>query len=264
MKIKKMREKLTLRKDIRIGKLVLCIILLWVGSFVAQAQEAEEGLVPTLKIEEAKPSSDYFGLEIKWSIEKDLGSGISAKITYMDPEVYLAYVNYLAKKRNFSPQKKEEKTKEVINLLKEFLIFKVLLKHNDNPDYTKITNWKVFLVDDEGNKYSPKKFNEGKAELRRGFAGPYYGRISYLYFSKTNPDGKPILGENTRWMKIQLSQSSQTNEFKWEFFQQGKIQRSPFYFYPYLKISLVLLLIFLIFLVWITRPGKYIRNIKSI
>ncbi len=152
-----------------------------------------------------------------------------------------------------------------LNLLKQYLVFKIFLKHPDNPDYTKITDWGILLIDDLQVKYGPERIEEGKAELRRGYAGPYYGRISYAYFPKYRAsDEKPVLDEDTQRMKIELSQSSKVKEFEWIFFQEGKRERSPYYFYPYLKASLVILLILLIFIVWITRPGKIPRNIRNI
>jgi len=245
------------------------IFFLLASSFVAHPDETEP-LRPTLDLEHIDPSSGYFGLEIKWSVEKKMDFGISAKVTYMDPELFLASVDHEAESKKWSPQErwtpeqKEEKKKEILNLLREYLAFRIFLKHPDDPDYTKITDWHVLLVDDLQNKYSPEKIEEGKGELRKGFAGPYYGRISYAYFPRyRTSDGKPVLHEGTRWMKIELSQSSITKEFEWIFFQEGKGERSPFYFYPYLKASLLVLLILLIFLVWITRPGKALRNIRS-
>ena len=253
-----------MRKDIAIKKIVCYIILFLLASGFAVYAEEMEGLKPTLDVKEIKPSSGYFGLEIKWSVEEGMGSGISAKMTYMDPEVFLAYVNYEAEKENWSPQEKEEKKKEILNLLKKYLIFRIFLKHQDNTDYTKITNWRIFLTDDLGNKYLPEKTEEGKAELKRGFTGPYYGRVSYVYFPKYRASNdKPVLTEVTRWMKIELSQSSKVKEFKWIFFQEDIEKRSPYYFYPYLKAFLVILLILLIFLVWITRPGKALRNTRG-
>ena len=199
-----------------------------------------------------------------------MDSAISAKVTYMDPELFLASVDHEAESKKWSPQErwtpeeKEEKKKEVLNLLKDYLVFKIFLKHPDDPDYTRITDWHVLLVDDLQNKYLPEKIEEGEGELRKGFAGPYYGRISYVYFPKHHAsDGKPVLNEGTQWMKIELSQGSKAKEFKWIFFEEGKEKRSPFYFYPYLKASLIISLILLIFIVWITRPGKALRNIRS-
>lgn len=245
------------------------IFFLLASSFAAHPDEIE-GLRPTLDLENIEPSSGYFGLEIKWSVEKKVGFGISAKVTYMDPELFLASVDHEAESKKWSPQErwtpeeKEEKKKEILNLLKEYLAFKFFLKHPDDPDYTKITDWHVLLVDDLQNKYLPEKIEEGEGELRKGFAGPYYGRISYVYFPKHRAsDGKPVLDEGTQWMKIELSQGSKAKEFEWIFFEEGK-EGSSFYFYPYLKASLVILLILLIFIVWITRPGKALRNIRSI
>lgn len=255
-----------MKKEVLTGKIMIwCIILfLLLGNSVAYPEQVE-GLKPTLNVKDIKPSSDYFGLEIKWSVEKSMGSGVSAKVTYMDPEVFLAYINYEAEEENWSSQEEEKKKKEVLNLLEKYLIFKVFLKHPDDPDYTRITNWQIFLIDDFGDRYLPEKIEEGKAELRRGFAGPYYGRISFIYFSKYSAsNGKPVLDKNTRWIKIEFSQSSNKSnkkEFKWDFFLEGKERRSSYYFYPYLKVSLVILLILLIFLVWVTRPTKARGNI---
>jgi len=259
-----------LRKYIVTKKIIgwsIIFFLLLTTNFIGYSEEIKD-LESSLNVKESIPSNDYFGLEIKWSVENDIDSDISAKITYFNPEVFLTYVNYEAKVKSWSSQEKERKKQEALNLLNEYLIFRFFLKSKKNPEYTKIINsdWQVCLIDDLGNKYLPEKIEEGEVDLKCSYSGIYYGRIIYMYFPKYH-NGKPVLTKDTRWMKIEISKNSKVKEFKWLFLQQqeGKERTSSYcYFYLYFKAFLVILLILLIFLTWITRPGKALRNIRRI
>lgn len=261
-----MRKYIVIKKII--GWSIIFFILLTIN-FIGYSGEIKDPK-SSLNVEEVKPSNDYFGLEIKWSVENNIDSDISAKITYFNPEVFLTYVNYEAKLKSWSSQEKEQKKQEVLNSLNEYLIFRFFLKSKKNPEYTKIidSDWQACLIDDLGNKYLPEKIKEEEAELKSSYSGIFYGRIIYVYFPKYNNfNGKPILTKDTRWMKIEISKNSKAKEFKWLFSQQqeGKERTSSYnYFYLCLKVFLLALLILQIFLAWITRPSVALRNIRNI
>jgi len=233
-----------------------------VSVYVAYPNEIEM-LKPNLEVKEITPSSDYYGLETKWSVAQKMESDISAKVTYMDLEVFLAYGSHEAEKNDYSPQEKEERKKEILHLLEKYLVFKIILKHEENLDYTRISNWQVSFIDDGEKEYLPEKIEEGEAELTRGYTGPYYARTSWVYFSKYHDsNSEPVLTKDTRWISLKLSKELKAKELRWVFIQEEE-ERSPYYFYPYLKAFLVIVFVLLIFLVWITRPGKAQRNVKS-
>ncbi len=238
---------------------VLFILLALIFVVCAEAEEVEI-LKPTLDVKEVKPSSDYFGPEIKWSRKKDMGSDISAKIVYMDPEVFLSFVKYESNVKNWSPQKQEGEKKEILNLLNDYLIFKIFInqvKKYGKTDYINNIDWHICLIDDLGNKYFPVKIEKEKVDLISSHFGPCYQQICYLYFSKYNifSGNEPILAEKTRWMKIELS-SNQTKatEFKWDFFRSDKEKRDSIDYMYLIKIFILILLISLILLFWISRP----------
>jgi len=252
------------------------------GIFGCYANEVEK-LVPTLSVKEDESSSNYYALIEKWSIEKSLNSVI-VKVTYIDPEVAVASVEYNAekeamgsieghvdlygeKRKQLSSEEKKKKKIEALNLCKKYLLFRISIMHTDNPNHTKITNpnESILLIDELGNKHLPEKVEEGEAEFKKkGFASFFYQRDYDVYFSKYwGSNSKPVLTEDTKWMKIELAVNGTRKGFKWVFSQEeGSVERSPYYFYPYLKASIVILLILLIGLVWVTSPSKGLQKIK--
>jgi hypothetical protein len=230
------------------------------------AQEGEL-LNPNIDIDifECDPLADYYGLELKWCVEKDMDSNVTAKITYMDPEVYLALVNFEAMMQGKTEAETQAIIDEAFNTLKQFLIFRVFTKHAEDPDLTNVSNWEITLTDDRKDTYSPVKIEEGEAELRKAHAGPYYGRVSFVYFSRYRSSGKKlVLNEETDWVRIKLSNSAEEAMFEWVFSEEAlKAEKNPTAFHPYFKVMLIIVLLFLIILFWITRPKRFQLNSKG-
>jgi hypothetical protein len=239
---------------------ILTMILIISASSMAFAQQEEGYLEPHVDVDsvEIDPLADYYGLELKWNVEQNMASGITARITYMDPEVYFALVCFEASMQGKSEQEVEEEVEKARALLKKYIVFKVFIKHDDEPEKTVIGNWKITLLVDNKAEYRPYKTKEGEAELRKAHTGPYYGREAYVYFNRTKSSGKKaILNEDTRAIKIKLSNDSETVEFLWAFCEEAlEGTRCPTAFHPYLKISLVIILGCLIVILWITRPKR--------
>jgi len=245
--------------------LSLCLIfLLYV--FNVFSQEKKDILKPNKNAEEIKISSGYFGLEMKWSVINKINSNISVKTAYMDPEILLSYIEYESNKNSWSLNKKEEENKKALKLLNDYLIFKVWINENRNNKNTdsafiKDVNWNVRLIDDLENEYYPKKIEKKEIELRRGGISSYYQQIINLYFPKYKDiSGKPILCDETKWLKIELtSGKTKTQEFEWIFSEdmgssdKEKISYSNIIDY-FAKIILLIVLFLSIILYWKTRP----------
>ncbi|MBN2325223.1 MAG: hypothetical protein JXQ30_15950 [Spirochaetes bacterium] len=246
--------------------LLVFVMALGLSSGVAVlAQEVEGFLEPHIDVEsyEFDPLADYFGLELKWYVEQNMASGVIAKITYMDPEVYFALIGFEASMQGKSEGEIEEEVEKARSVLKEYLVFKVFSRHDDDPEKTAIGNWKITLLIDDKTKYEPDKIEEGEAELRKAHAGPYFGRETFVYFKRTKSSGKKaVLNEDTRSIKLLLSNDAETVEFLWAFCEEAmEVERCPTAFHPYLRIGLVIILGCLIILLLVTRPGRARRDI---
>jgi hypothetical protein len=244
--------------------LVLAMIMIFSAGSAVLAQEVEGFLEPHIDVEsyEFDPLSDYFGLELKWHVEQNMASGVIAKITFMDPEVYFALVGFESSMQGKSEQETSEEVEKARALLEEYVVFKVFTRHDDDPEKTAIGNWKITLLVDDKTKYEPNKIEEGEAELRKAHAGPYYGRESYIYFNRTRSSGKKaVINVDTKSLKLKLSNDSETVEFLWAFCEESlEVQRDPTVFHPYLRIGLVIILGCLIILLLVTRPGRARRD----
>ena len=244
--------------------LVLVMVMNLSTGIAVRAQEVEGLLEPHVDVAdyEFDPLADYFGLELKWNVEKSMSSGVTAKITYMDPEVYFALVGFELLMEGKSEKEIEGEVEKARALLADYLIFKIFTRHDDEPEKTAVDDWKITLRVDKKTEYEPEKIEQGEPELRKAHAGPYYGRETFVYFKRTRSSGKKlILNEDTRSIEIILSNDSETVDFLWAFCEDAlEVQKCPTAFHPYLKVGLILILGYLIVLLWITRPGRVKRD----
>jgi hypothetical protein len=247
-----------------IKQMIFYMLLIYcISSLMAYAQEGAL-LKPNIDVDalEVDPLADYYGLELKWSVEKGMNSNVTTKVTYMDPEVYLALVYFDAMMQGSTEEETQAKVDEALNLLEQYLIFRVFTKHDDDPDLTSMSNWEINLIDDKKDEYSPVKIEEGEAELRKAHAGPYYGRESFVYFSRYRSSGKKlVLNEETRWVRVKLFNSAEDTTFEWVFSEEAlKVEKNPSAFHPYFRVMLVVVLLSVIILIWITRPRRVKEN----
>ncbi len=238
---------------------VFCLVI---AAASISAQEAEQ-LKPTLEIKELGSVPEYYGLETKWSVEQKMGAGLAAKVTFMNLDVFLAYVENTALAKGYSDQEKQEKREEVMAILRNNLVFKVFLYHEKSGEYTKIKDWHLALFDDRGKRYQPANVEQGEAVLTRGYSSPYYSRTCWVYFPRTQqPGGEPILSEQTKWIKLRFSKGLKHIDFAW-MFTKTREEKSATFFYPYVKAALTAVLVALVVAVWITRPGRAIRALNK-
>ena len=239
------------------------IVLIFFMSSIVVCAEEETVLKPTINLENIEGSSDYFGLELKWRVNYE-----KITVIYMDPELYLAYIRYKAEKENWSIQEKEQKKKKILNLMKKFLIFKVIRKENNREKFNEITKADVCLIDDSNNKYFPEDITNEEANLNKSYSDIFYLATSYLYFPKYQANNNElILKENTKWIKIELKTNGKTENFEWVFGVKNSaentlgVSRS---FYSSFKIFLLVLLILqtLLFLTLSILNLKVKKNIR--
>jgi hypothetical protein len=171
----------------------------------------------------------------------------------MDPELYLAYIRYKAEKENWSIQEKEQKKEEILNLMKKYLIFKVIRKENNREKLlNEITKADVCLIDDSNNKYFPENITNEEANLNKSYSDIFYLATSYLYFPKYQANkNELILKENTKWIKIELKTNGKIKNFEWGFGANNRAENAlgvSQSFYSFFKIFLLVLLILQILL----------------
>jgi len=240
------------------------IILIFFMSNIVVCAEEKIALKPTINLENIEETSYYFTLESKWKVDDD-----KITVVYMDPEIYLAYIRYKAEKENWSIEKKEQKKEEILNLMKKYLIFKIIRRENNCEKLQNgITKTDVCLIDDLSNKYFPENITNEEAYLSKFHSGFFFFATSYLYFPKYQAKkNELILNENTKWIKIELKTNKKTENFEWVF---GDIIRaentlgSDQSFKIFLLILLILqIILFLVLNILKLKARKY-KKMKNI
>jgi len=208
--------------------------------------------IDNLDVEEIKSNYSLWELLGEWTIRCNLHSKIKAEASYIDPR---AYVLLFTENRTESAND-HMIIEELHDVYDKFLPFYIVLK-SDDPDSIYFDKWKIFLVDDTNTKYEPIKAVLGKPELTYGYSRNYYVSKAYVYFPKFSCNNRPILHDNTKWMKINIVGELTQGEFIWKFLSDGVVEKSNTdYFDKSFKIGLIGVLIVLTVGLWLTRPPK--------
>ena len=165
--------------------------------------------------------SDYKAAQERWTrrqvIHQGLDHVLSVSATALSADFRAAYVAEKTRRLELSPEERTElttaeKTADADNVEFEVLFSTNRSEWNDLAKYPR-TMWRVALVGDDGRVVLPSKIAPDKrvrAELEEWFPKPYI-----VTFPRVAADGKPILGEGSKQMKLEIACAFGRTELVW-------------------------------------------------
>ena len=170
--------------------------------------------------------SDVFDL---WSREFQLvpldgvQNVLTARGTYLSYEFRLAYIERVAHDFRLSPQERRDLENAEFKALDEHHEFFVTvmsgIPKSDDIDQDR-GEWSIRLKDDKGRQSAPVEIRKiRKPTLREGkyFSFDKAQRTAYrIFFSRTGPDGQPILSGSTQFFTLSFSSALGQADMRWE------------------------------------------------
>jgi hypothetical protein len=212
----------SIKGDMKASLLVLVATL-------ACALSACAGSPPPVNLSPAWPqaATDYDGALARWTrrdtIHEGLDHVLSVTATALSPDFRAAYVAERAHRLALSQPERSELTTSEQAATTETIQFEVLFSTNrsDWNDLAKYprTMWRVALVGDDGRVVLPTQIVADKrvrAEIAEWFPdlGPFY-KPYIVTFPRVAADGKPVLGEGSKRMALEIGSAIGRAEMVW-------------------------------------------------